>query len=319
MLDVSQRERIVQFRLRHLEVLEAVLRTGSTLAAAESLHVTQPVVSRTIKHAEQRLGYALFSRHRGRLEPTPEAQALVPELNAFFAHWRKVQDYAENLAEHTAVLRVAVNPALIDVLPRAVMRVNQQMPHIQFRLLTLHTKEIVDQLLAEHLDVGITQGPLLPAVTASEGIGKSALVMLVPRAWDVRRPDASLLTGQPFIGLQNSAGLGEIVDDYLCRRGCEPIVIAKVQTYRLAVSLVEQGLGATIVDQFTAQTANNELVRQAPLPDAPGVPIYALYHPRHIAGNAECVLREDIARILNSEPVDPAAEPKRPPQTNAAV
>lgn len=289
----------MQFTLRHLEVLEAVLRTGSTLAAAESLSVTQPVVSRTIKHAEQRIGYPLFHRRRGRLEPTPETEALMPELNQFFAQWRKIQGYAENLADRTVVLRAAVNPALIDVLPESVLQVNQQMSGVRFQLLTLHTGEMVDQLLAGHLDIGVCQGFSPPSGVAAEELASGSLVMLVSRTWNEKDPvDAAWINGKPFIGVQKGYGLGEIVDDYLTSCGLAPVIVAEVATYRLAVSLVERGLGATIVDRFTAETADEALVQRVPLSNAPVIRLHALRHPRHVPGKAEDLLREGIVRTL---------------------
>lgn len=289
----------MRFTLRHLEVLEAVLRTGSTLAAAESLHVTQPVISRTIKHAEQRLGYPLFHRRRGRLVPTSEVEALVPELSQFFAHWRRIQDYAENLVDRTVVLRAAVNPALIDVLPQSVLHVNQQMSGVRFQLLTLHTGEMVDQLLAGQLDLGVCQGCSPPSGAAAEELARGDLVMLVPRSWsNGDRVGAAWMNGKPFIGVQKGYGLGEIVDDYLTSHGLEPAIVVQVATYQLAVSLVERGLGATIVDQFTAETADEALVQRVPLSNAPSLPIHVLHHPRHVPGKAENLLREGIIRTL---------------------
>ena len=63
-------------RLRQIEVFRAVMLTGTVSEAARLLHVSQPVVTRVLQHAEASLGFRLFDRQRGRLQPTPEAQAL---------------------------------------------------------------------------------------------------------------------------------------------------------------------------------------------------------------------------------------------------
>ena len=49
-------------RLRHIEVFNAVMLTGSVSAAARMINVTQPAVSRTLQHAELQLGFPLFQR-----------------------------------------------------------------------------------------------------------------------------------------------------------------------------------------------------------------------------------------------------------------
>ena len=71
-------------RLRHIEVFNAVMQTGSVSAAARLINITQPAVSRTLQHAELQLGFALFQRARGRLTPTNEALALFPHIGQDF-------------------------------------------------------------------------------------------------------------------------------------------------------------------------------------------------------------------------------------------
>jgi len=61
--------------ISHLSAFEAVLRNGSTAAAARELNLTQSTVSRLIQTLEQQLGRALFERHKQRLVPTEAAQA----------------------------------------------------------------------------------------------------------------------------------------------------------------------------------------------------------------------------------------------------
>ena len=62
--------------IRQIEIFRAVMQAGSITGAAHLLHVSQPGVSRMLAHIELQLGLALFERTRGKLRPTPEAQAL---------------------------------------------------------------------------------------------------------------------------------------------------------------------------------------------------------------------------------------------------
>ncbi|UUZ72323.1 LysR family transcriptional regulator [Polaromonas sp. P1(28)-8] len=45
---------------RQLEVFRAIMRNRSLTAAAESLHVSQPAVSKVLRHFEIQIGYKLF-------------------------------------------------------------------------------------------------------------------------------------------------------------------------------------------------------------------------------------------------------------------
>ena len=58
-----------------LSAFEAVLRNGSTAAAARELDLTQSTISRLVQNLEQQLGRTLFQRHKQKLIPTEAAHA----------------------------------------------------------------------------------------------------------------------------------------------------------------------------------------------------------------------------------------------------
>ncbi|MDO9526556.1 MAG: LysR family transcriptional regulator [Gemmobacter sp.] len=64
-----------------LQAFEAVLRTGSTAAAARELDLTQGAVSRLIQGLEAQLGQPLFTRERRRLTPTESARAYGRDIS----------------------------------------------------------------------------------------------------------------------------------------------------------------------------------------------------------------------------------------------
>lgn len=63
-----------------LTAFEAVIRTGSTLASARDLDLTQGAVSRLIQNLEAQLGVTLFLRERRRLLPTGHALAYARDV-----------------------------------------------------------------------------------------------------------------------------------------------------------------------------------------------------------------------------------------------
>lgn len=64
-----------------LSAFEAVLRTGSTAAAARELDLTQGAVSRLVQNLEAQLGQVLFIRERRRLLPTESARAYGRDIS----------------------------------------------------------------------------------------------------------------------------------------------------------------------------------------------------------------------------------------------
>ncbi|MBB3770490.1 DNA-binding transcriptional LysR family regulator [Angulomicrobium tetraedrale] len=64
-----------------LSAFEAVLRTGSTAAAARELSLSQGAVSRLVKMLEEQLGRELFERQRQRLIPTEAARSYGRDIS----------------------------------------------------------------------------------------------------------------------------------------------------------------------------------------------------------------------------------------------
>ena len=56
--------------LHHLKVFLAVAQAGSVSRGAETLHISQPAVTREIRDLEASLGLALFDRHPRGVTPT---------------------------------------------------------------------------------------------------------------------------------------------------------------------------------------------------------------------------------------------------------
>src|ERR1041385_3886409 len=73
-----------RIKLRHLNVLLAVIEQGSMVKAAERLAITQPVVSKAIADLESLLGVQLVDRGPQGIEPTLYGRALLKRSVSIF-------------------------------------------------------------------------------------------------------------------------------------------------------------------------------------------------------------------------------------------
>jgi DNA-binding transcriptional LysR family regulator len=99
---------------RQLEVFRAVMRNRSLTAAAEALHVSQPAVSKLLRHFETQIGYKLFERLGGRLVPTAEAQLLYRDADRIF---REIE-VLKGLSTNTSCLATSISAWPCAGLPR---------------------------------------------------------------------------------------------------------------------------------------------------------------------------------------------------------
>lgn len=95
--------------LAHLEAFAAIAERRSFSAAAEQLHVAQPLLSRRIKNLERRLGGELFERSQRHVRITELGQLLLPHTQDVLARTGHLLALAE-AAHRTASIAVGVPP-----------------------------------------------------------------------------------------------------------------------------------------------------------------------------------------------------------------
>jgi DNA-binding transcriptional LysR family regulator len=273
-------------RLRHIEVFNAVMLTGSVSGAARLLNVTQPAVSRTLQHAEVQLGFGLFQRVRGRLAPTAEAQTLYPHIERLFAQLDEVQRLAATLRLGSGgadELRVHTVLALsYEVFPRAMQLFRRKYPEVKVVHAALHSPQIVSSLVLQEADVGYVFSVVSHPALAQEVIGEGEVVCVVPRTLlgpDCGRLDAmsvERLAGLPVIGLDARDPLGVTLGHLLRESEAGPRPVMTVQSYHVALALAHHGVGVAMVERCTAASADLSRVEVLPLEPRIPVPIQAL-------------------------------------------
>lgn len=273
-------------RLRHIEVFNAVMLTGSVSGAAQLINVTQPAVSRTLQHAELQLGFALFQRVRNRLVPTTEALTLYPHVEQLFANLDEVRRLAATLKSGRGAAQVRVVSILTlghEVLPRAMKVFSERFAGTEVTIKTMHSPQMVSALVLQEADVGFLYSPAAHPALLLEPVGQARIICVAPKGMlpgRVLKKNAITLqdlADTPVIGLDSTHPLG-ITLSQACRDAgvglSSPIT---VQTYHAALSLARHGLGAALVDGCTALSADLQWVDVVPLEPPIPVPIYAAW------------------------------------------
>lgn len=270
-------------RLRHIEIFQAILQTGSISAAAQLLHVSQPAVTKVLQHAELQLGFPLFLRVRGKLQPTPEAMALGAEVEKVTDSLQGVRRLAKSLHLRPGQrMRIGAIPALaLSLLPPAILQWRREYPDISCELSSDHSRELTQQLLMREIDVALTLSvPGHPGLT-TQVLANGALVALASKGYwpedETSKPlPLTELAGAPLIGLSSTDPLASKLESYLENVDPPPLVTLSVQTYSLARSMVESGAGLTVIDPFTALGASTTTTCIRTLTPPLPISLYAL-------------------------------------------
>ncbi len=272
-------------RLRHIEVFNAVMLTGSVSAAARLINVTQPAVSRILAHAELQLGFALFQRTKGRLVPTSEAQTLYPHIERLFHQLDEVQRLATSLKSgqrDDALHMLTVLALSYEIIPRALKAFRVKHPEVRVTVEALHSPQIISALVLQEADVGFVFSAVAHPALEQQALAQGRMMCVAPKGML-----SSSLAKKGSVGMQELAELPIISLDvrdpvgthlnHACREagvGLQSVVT--VQTYHAALALAHHGVGIALVDSCTAVSADRSKVLVLPLEPQLIVPIHAL-------------------------------------------
>lgn len=268
-------------RLRHIEVIQALLQTGHLGTAAEMLQLPVTEVEGILREAEEQLGFMLFASVRGRLQATREARELQVEIAHVYEALEPVQRLANSLKQYLAPpLRIICTPPLAQqLLPQGIATLRRRFPDAPCSLLSQPTRDIVRSLLLRESDLGLSlHDPDHPDIQC-QIIAQGKLQLLAPHGWlQPKQKYISVqdLAGQSMVGLEGHDPLSVMFESKLQALRPAPVVQTRVQTHQMMRSMVEAGEGLAIVDPFTAIGAKASGLDVCPVSPAVPISLYAL-------------------------------------------
>lgn len=269
-------------KLRQIEVFHAVYVHGSISGAARALGISQPSATQTLGHAESTLGFPLFSRVKGRLVPTDDAHVLFGEIAGIQDRIEALRHVSRNLRRGEAGrLTVSALPVLgLRVLPDAVARYMLRYPKTFFDLHTVHHDEIARRLVERETDVVIAYNIPGGVPLAGHRLGRSQLGLFY-REGDLPNSGTELSLGEiarlPIVSVIQSGPVGDLIASELALHGIDLNAVASARTFYVAAALVRAGIGAAIVDGFTARAAAAPGLVFTPFTPAISLDVVAVY------------------------------------------
>lgn len=244
--------------LRQLEVFYAIMQAGTVSGAARLLHVSQPNVTRVLAHTEQQLGFALFERVKGRLVPTQEAKALLPEAEKVYQQLGQFRSLTNKVKQGTQHLRVGAPPVLAAHLLAPTVALLSKEHGISFELLTANRDELCSGLLKHELDVAIAFGEETPPAIMGHVLLKENLVLIAPKSAAIPAEKTVILEelisdDLSIIGLDSRDPLGLLLHQTLSARNKHYQHAITVRSYSAAAELVKHQAGFAIVDPWNAK------------------------------------------------------------------
>lgn len=289
--------------LRQLEIFGAVMNTGTTVAAAQLLHMSQPAISNAIMQLERHLAVPLFNRVKGRLQPTEDAELLYRKSLEVFSSFDAARAVAGQLRERSiGHLRLAVTPSFgSSLLPLAVKTFLHKRPKIRVSLTVGGVEEVQDMVAKEEVNLGFyyitTDHPLLVA----EPIASFDMVCALPahhRLANAEVVRAADLEREPLISYSPNERLATVVEGAFAADGCDHRPLVDVRFVHTACELVAQGVGVAVVDAFMALRAEMyATVVFRPFRPRTTLPVYVCEHRDRARSALSSLFLDDLKQL----------------------
>ncbi|WP_068111737.1 LysR family transcriptional regulator [Tropicimonas marinistellae] len=297
--------------LRQIEVIRAVMMTGTISGAAKMLNVSAPGISRLVKHTEESLGIRLFERKAGLFTPSVEASRVFDQVREVYKRVENLQVAVGSLQKGEDVqLAFATAPSIAQFIAARVLRqVRSRYADLFVDMNVLKIEETADYLLLERGEFVIMSSAVQNDAVENEKIAEGRLVVVLPEGHALASQDkisVADLAGEALIGVDPADPYGALLAQPFLRAGVPLNHSMRGRFAQTVVSLVRHGLGVALIDEFSVAEVYMPGLERRPLADDVHVGSYvARKKGRVLSGFAEYTIsqfRRELGKAVEDGP-----------------
>ncbi len=290
-------------KIHQLQYFVAVAETGGFSRAAERCNVAQPSLSQQIIKLEQELGEKLFDRLGRSVALTKAGTLLLPRARSILAEVQEIERrLSQEIEEGYGQLSVGFIPTIAPfLLPTVIKRFTENFPRAELSVYENLTDELVKELIAGRLDLGIMSLPLNHKLIETAEICTEQLLVASSRKKDLIS-SASFKTKDlesfPFIALNEIHCLGEQIQEFCYRKDVNLEIVCHTSQLSTVQGCVALGLGVSLVPQILAAADRDQQLHYRPLSeDVPQRKIVAAFH----SGRLQSFLAKQFIELVRDE------------------
>lgn len=241
--------------------LQKVVELGSFTKAADVLGYTQPAMSQMISSLEKELSIKLLYRSRHGIRLTIEGERLFPSIQKTVMQYQSMQEIAKEIRGlDTGVIRIGtISSISCHWLPGLIKQFQERHPNVEFVLHQGDYTSIPEWVRTGAADFGFVNPDAIPHIRTKflkEGEHRAVLPINHPLA---RKSYVTLeeLEKESFLLLEEG-NLSEPLEAFR-QRGLEPHVRLRVHDDYSILSMIEAGLGYSILPELVLRRTNYEV------------------------------------------------------------
>ncbi|KZE38783.1 LysR family transcriptional regulator [Bhargavaea cecembensis] len=258
--------------IRQLQYYREIVRQGNISKAAEALNIAQPPLSQLLKKLECELGAVLIHRYRQKWEVTESGRLLYEYAEQMLSEMDDVKRKITEIEGGTAgTIRIGVSSACSNLLIGYIAEFGQDYPDNKLDIITGDSEGLLKQLKQREIDLALL---LMPADTEgyeTKSLKPEPAILVTPKRWAdelSENPTFHEIARLPFIMLGPMEGYSfhsKIMNTFDVL-GLEPDIIAECKDIPLIVSLVNRGIGISIIPRmhYTSPSFENLNIFELP-------------------------------------------------------
>jgi LysR family transcriptional regulator, hca operon transcriptional activator len=243
--------------LRHLRYFVAVADAGSlTVAAEESLHTSQPSLSRQIRDLEEEVGAQLLTRSARGIELTPAGRAFLDHARLVLAQVEAAGEAARRVAHPTKPSFVMgfLTGHELTWMPEALQVLRDELPNVDVVISSNYSPRLADALAKGKVDAAFLRREESAPELAYELLVKEPLVVILPsdhRLAALKAISPRDLLGETFVTVSGTAPvLRVVIDDYLKRSGIDIKPAHEADHLSMGMSLIASTRGVGLLPAY---------------------------------------------------------------------
>lgn len=258
--------------VKTLYTLIAVADHGSFNEAAKALGLSLSSISLQMKGLEDQGGLVLFDRSKRPPPLTEEGRDFVERARDLIADWEQLSASLVRPNDSGLLKIGAVHTVVSGLLPAALAHLRIQVPDLRIRLTTGLTHELEAALIGGRIDIAVATEPhTIPSGLEFTLFREEPLVVIAHKnaqGLGDCNDFKAVLTRNPFVRFNRQAHVSGLVETSLAQQGLNITSEMEIDTLEGVISLVDAGLGISIVPARTG-TAFPENLRSIPFGDPP--------------------------------------------------
>jgi LysR family transcriptional regulator, hca operon transcriptional activator len=301
----------MRMELRHLRYFVAVADAGSlTVAAEESLHTSQPSLSRQIRDLEDEVGAQLLTRSAHGIELTPAGRAFLDHARLVLAQVEAAGEAARRVAHPTKPSFVMgfLTGHELTWMPEALQVLRDELPNVDVVISSNYSPRLADALMKGKVDAALLRREHEAPDLAFRLLVKEPLMVVLPsdhRLAALKAISPSDLAGETFVTVSNTAPvLRAVIDNYLKRSGINITPDHEADHLAMGMSLIASTRGVGLLPAY-AQNFLPWSVTSRPLKgDAPTIDLVLGYNRTNQSPILKLLLSrldELVTRVLKKD------------------